>query len=195
MVPLSLEGLGASFYTGNLHKWVCAPKGAAFLHVRADRQPLLRPAVISHGANSPRVDRSRYQLEFDWTGTHDPTAFLCVPAALDAMASLAAGGWPELMERNRADALAARELLQRTLGVEPLAPEALVGSMAAVRLPFSGAGLQDKLFHEANVEVPIIPFAGGWLVRTSSQRHVRPGDVAKLGALLADFARGPDPSR
>jgi isopenicillin-N epimerase len=189
MVPLALEALGASFYTGNLHKWVCAPKGAAFLYARADRQALLRPAVISHGANSPRRDRSRFQLEFDWAGTADPTPFLCVPAALDTLASLSPAGWPGLMAANREDALAARELLQRALGTAALAPPELVGAMAAVALPGSGEGLQDRLFHRHCIEVPIIPFGGDWLVRVSLQRHVRRGDVQRLAdALAAEFS-------
>ena len=81
MVETDLTGLGAGYYTGNLHKWFSAPKGAGFIHVRRDRQEQIRPVVISHGTNSPRAERSRFRLEFDWMGTVDPTAYLAFPAA------------------------------------------------------------------------------------------------------------------
>ena len=105
MVPLSLDELGAAYYTGNAHKWLCAPKGAAFLHVRRDRHADLHPLVISHGY------LGGLRAEFDWTGTCDPTPWLCIPEAVRYLGSLLPGGWPEVMATNRALALDARSLL------------------------------------------------------------------------------------
>ena len=148
MVELEVAGVGAAYYTGNLHKWACAPKGSAFLWVRPDRQAAIRPLVISHGANSPRHDRSRFRLEFDWLGTADPSAWLAVPAAIDFGASLIDGGWPALRARNRALALEARGLVAAAIGAEPPAPEEMIGSMASLSL-----GLAPNPGTEADVDL------------------------------------------
>jgi isopenicillin-N epimerase len=129
MVPLDLGALGAAYYTGNAHKWLCAPKGAAFLHVRRDRQQAVRPLVISHGYGAG------FEAEFDWTGTVDPTPWLSIPAAIDYVGGLLAGGWPEVMTRNRALAVAARGILLEALALPPPCPESLLGSIASIALP------------------------------------------------------------
>ena len=182
MVSLNLPELGATYYTGNCHKWLCAPKGAAFLYVKRDKQSLIRPLTISHGANSPRTERSRFHLEFDWTGTDDPTAYLCVPEAIQFMNSLLPGGWCELMVRNRNMALEARQLLCQALGVSVPCPHEMIGSMAVVPLPEKALdildtstipSLQNALFELFAIEVPVIPRVGlpNHLIRISAQLY------------------------
>ncbi len=163
MVELALDRLGAAYYTGNGHKWLCAPKGAAFLHVRRDRQATIRPLAISHGANDPRTDRSRFRLEADWTGTADPTAYLSVPAAIRFGEALLPGGWPTRMTANRALALDARDRICAALGIDPPVPDALIGSMAAIPIPGPAHEpdrdpLQARLFERHRIEVPINGF-------------------------------------
>jgi isopenicillin-N epimerase len=208
MLPLDLSALGASFYAGNLHKWVCAPKGAAFLHVRRDRQAAIRPLAISHGANDPRPGRTTFRKEFDWTGTADPTPFLAVPAAIDAVGGMVAGGWATVMDRNRDLAARARRTLAAVGGAPVLAPETMLGSMAAIELPpdrsFSARGpadpdpLQARLLETAAIEVPIHawprdPVPGERrrrLLRVSAHLHNDVGEYGHLAealrVLLAD---------
>ena len=201
MLPLDLARLGAAYYTGNLHKWVCAPKGCAFLHVRANRRYGIRPLAISHGANSPRTDRSRFLIEFDWTGTHDPSAFLALPAALRFMAAVVPGGWPEVMRRNHELALRARDILVAALSIDPPVPDALLGSMAAVPLPdgtsttapaMYGDPLQDRLLENHGIEVPVVPWPAPpkRLLRVSAQLYNQEDEYRLLAeALHAELAQ------
>jgi isopenicillin-N epimerase len=180
MLPLDLDRLGAAWYTGNLHKWVCAPKGAAFLHARHDRQAGIRPNTISHGANAVLGDSgghggsTRYRAEFDWQGTLDPTPWLAVADALRFVGGLVDGGWPAIMARNHELTLQAQVRLAEVIGLDParLAPGSMVGSMVALPLPSSGplamagAGsspldtdpLQQVLLDQFRIEVPIYPW-------------------------------------
>ncbi len=201
MVPLNLREIGATYYTGNCHKWLCAPKGAAFLYVRSDRHSAIRPLTISHGANSPRTERSRFQLEFDWTGTDDPTAYLCVPEAIRFMGSLLPGGWSELMARNRDMVLTARQLLCEALGVLPPCPPEMIGSIAVVPMPVRASDivetklippLQDALFERFGIEVPVISRSAApkQLIRISAQLYNTREQYEYLGRALMELLAG-----
>jgi isopenicillin-N epimerase len=198
MLPMRLDEVGAAYTTGNFHKWVCAPKGAAFLHVRRDRQALIRPLAISHGANSPRRDRSRFRLELDWTGTADPTPWLCVPAALRFLASLAPGGVDEVMARNHASVVAARAMLCDALAIDPPCPEEMLGCMASVPLPPSAREpdpkalfdpLQEALFQRFHIEVPVIPWPAppARMLRVSTPMYVGLREVRVLCDALREL--------
>lgn len=197
MIPLSLRALGAAFYAGNLHKWVCAPKGAGFLYVHPSQQHRVRPLVIGHGATTTRTDRSRLSIEFNWMGTADPTATLCVPDAIAFMGALLPGGWDALRAANRALALEARALLADALGIDAPAPDAMLGAMAALPLPadrfpptrgcdptFDDA-LQQRLWEGHRIEVPVMPWGGRALLRVSAQAYNHLGQYRRLADALA----------
>ena len=190
MVALNLDEIGAAYYTGNCHKWLCAPKGAGFLYVRRDKQAAIRPTTISHGANSPRTDKSRFQLEFDWMGTDDPTAYLCVPTAIQWMDSLLPGGWAEVMATNRALAIAARSTLCNALDILPPCPSEMLVSLAVVPLPNGDCQkLHDALLKEHQIEVPIIPWGHpmGRQIRISAQNYNHPAQYAYLAKSLIEL--------
>jgi isopenicillin-N epimerase len=135
MLPLDLSTLGADYYTGNFHKWCCTPKGTAFLWVKKELQARIHPLVRSHGARSKRTDRSRFQLEFDWVGTDDPSAMLTLPYALELVGDLVPGGWDAIRTHNRELVLRGRSLLLDAVGGEPPCPDEMIGSLVAVCLP------------------------------------------------------------
>lgn len=192
MLPLDVAAIGATYYTGNCHKWLCAPKGAGFLYVREDRRGEIHPLAISHGRNAQRKDRSRFWLEFDWTGTIDPSAYLCVPEAIRFMGGLLPGGWLELMRRNHELALVGRDVLCRALATAPPAPDDMLGSMAAVPITDGSAELasssryadpqQIELFERFAVEAPIMPWPSPAkrLIRISAQLYNRPSEYQRL---------------
>jgi isopenicillin-N epimerase len=187
MLPLNLQNLDATYYSGNLHKWVCSPKGAAFLYVASNQIDAIHPTTISHGRNDPRTGRSRFHLEFDWTGTGDPTAYLSVPKAIELMGSLLPGGWDELMQHNRTQAIAARNHLAQELQLPLPCPESMIGSLAT--LPLSDGDyfqLQTQLWEEYRIEVPIVPFPSSQqrILRISSQIYNHPQEYEYLAKVL-----------
>ena len=201
MIPLDLRTLGATYYSGNCHKWICAPKGSAFLWVRRDRHADVHPVTISHGANAVRPGRSRFRLEFDWTGTSDPTAWMTVPKAIDYVGSLVPGGWPAVMKRNRELALEARRILCAAVGTRPACPDEMIGSLASVILPDGVTTevmwrqpdpIQRRLYDDWHIEAPVMSFpaAPRRLVRISAQLYNSREHYVRLAeALTAEIAR------
>ena len=199
-IPLDLTATGAAYYVGNCHKWLCTPKGSAFLYVAPERQAAIRPLTISHGANRHMPGTSRFRLEFDWTGTIDPTPFLCVPFAIDYLAAQVPGGWPEIQRRNRALAIRGRELLLEATGGQALAPESMVGCLASVTIPDAKQAavegkvvaidpLQERLWSAYGIEVPVMfwPAPPKRLLRIAVQLYTSEAQIHHLADVLREI--------
>jgi isopenicillin-N epimerase len=202
MVPLNLGRLDAAYYTGNCHKWLCAPKGAGFLYVRHDRQAGIVPPVIGHGYNKPRANYSRFQDFFDWPGTFDPSAWICVGRSIEFLSGLMEGGLPALMRRNNDLAVWARRMLIERLNAKPLCPESMLGSMAAVILsgdigdrldettsPTPTHWLYGELREKHGIEAVLYHWPGPpqGILRVSAQAYNAPEQYERLAGVLRRY--------
>ena len=160
-IPLDINKIGAAYYTGNCHKWLCSPKSAAILHVRKDRQKTMLPLIISHAGHKAEPFAER----FFWQGTLDPSPVLCAADAIDYMASLMPGGWDEIMKRNHDICIQARDVFCTELGLNPSCPAEMNAGMTTLELPTVGEmvppdyknvdTLQERIFKEHNLELPL----------------------------------------
>jgi isopenicillin-N epimerase len=182
-LPLALDDLGADCYAGNGHKWLCAPKGSAFLYAGDALRAELRPPVVSWGWADD------YQERFGWSGTDDPTAVLALPAAIDYQA---ANDWPAVRDRCRELARRTqREILER-LGGEPVAPDDLQApQMVAFEVPHGDAeSLQRELREQHRIEIPVHAVGGRTLVRLSVQGYTTEDDCSRLFEALSACIQG-----
>ena len=182
MIPLNLAKLGASYVTSNCHKWLCAPKGSAFLYVRSDKQHKIQPLTISHGHTFPLGDTTRFRHEFDWTGTQDISGWCAIPAVIEGMAKLVDGGWPTIMKHNHDLAIQGRDILCERLGIEQPCPNEMIACISTIQLP-GDIPVKEKM-HEPdplhhilsenyNIQVPVWswPSPEGRYLRISAQLY------------------------
>jgi isopenicillin-N epimerase len=175
---------GATWYVGNHHKWMCAPKASGFLAIAPSAAAHTAPLVTSHGATTSYGPPNRLHAEHDWAGTYDPSALLSVPHAIEAVA-VEGGGWPAVRARNHTLALAMRE----RLGGAILAPDASIGTMftAPIDLPAGVAPLAiEKRLLAAGWEVPIVDRTAGPLVRVCAHLYNHLEQIDELRRALAE---------
>jgi isopenicillin-N epimerase len=189
MIDLNIPATGATYYAGNLHKWSCAPKGCAFLWVAPHRQADIHPCVISH------MYGQGLAAEFGWQGTRDASAWLTIPAALRFMNDL---GWEHIRRHNHALAVWAHSMLCERFGVAPLSPidGSLLGATATVRLPLPLAhttdeeakALQQSLYTDHRIEVPLMAWQGAQHLRVSCQVYNRADDYHRMADVISAVA-------
>lgn len=180
-LPLALDLLGADFYGGNLHKWLCAPKGAGFLYARPEVQPMLKPLVVSWGYESETPSGSLFVDHNEWWGTRDVSAFLTVPAAIEFQRQ---HHWDEVWASCHELAVDSQRRLCAQTGLAPLHTDAETWfrQMFAAPLPADTdiAALKVRLYDEFRIEVPLIDWNGNKLIRVSIQAYNSRRDVDRL---------------
>lgn len=184
MLDLDVPAIGADWYVGNCHKWLCAPKGAAFLWAAPERQEGIHPTVISH-------DLGRgFAKEFDKVGTRDASAWLSVPEALRFHAAM---GGTALRRRNHDLAVECARAIAAEWGTETGAPDDMFGAMATVRIPpglpvdrSTADALKAHAWAAHRAEVHVMPFAGALWSRLSVQAYNTQDECLALGPILAE---------
>ena len=172
-LPLDLAAIGADMYSGNFHKWLCAPKGTGFLHVRAEHHGLIEPLVISHGW----VDGSGFVERNEWDGTRDIAPYLTVPAAIDYQRQ---NNWDEVRARCHRLAAEAQSRLCDRYGLPPLSRDQFA-QMVTILLPDCDASaVKTRLYDEYRIEVPVGKHRGICAVRVSVQAYNSPDDIDRL---------------
>lgn len=173
-IPLNLNELGADFYTGNCHKWLCAPKGSAFLHVRKEHQEMLVPSVVSNwwGKDSTFTERH------EWQGTRDISAFLSIPAAIEFQKRY---NWDSVRKNCHTLAVETRQRIAELTGLTHIAPDSWFGQMITVQLPPCDIyALKDRLYDEFRIELPAVELDGQQYVRISFQGYNDQSDADAL---------------
>ncbi|HET8608026.1 MAG TPA: aminotransferase class V-fold PLP-dependent enzyme [Gaiellaceae bacterium] len=176
-VPLDLAALGADLYSGNCHKWLCAPKGCGFLWARPEHQPWLESPIVSWGWSE---GGGTFVSRIEKQGTDDPAAYLAAPAAVAFVEE------HDDREASRALALEARGALAGLLGTEPVAPdERYVGRMVSIPVPdgVDGDELKRRLYDEHRVEIPVTD----GVLRASFAMYNDRADLERLLAALSSI--------
>jgi isopenicillin-N epimerase len=186
-LPLDLSAVGADIYTAACHKWLCAPKGSAFLYARREVQPMLEPLVVSWGWEAEEPSASQYVDHHEWQGTRDPSAFLAVPAAIEFQRQ---HDWEAVRERCHLLARKTRDRVLALAGLPPICPDdrAWFYQMFAARLPeLDPKELWKRLREEYNIEALAHSWNEHTLLRASFQGYNTKADADALIEALEDL--------
>ncbi len=191
-IELDLDALDADFYTGNCHKWMCAPKGAGFLHAQPQHHAGLDAPVVSwgyvagqagHTGFDAYTGRTLLERRLQWQGTRDIAAWLAVPAAIDFQAR---HDWPALRQRCHDHARETLHRLASRHGLAPMSGDDDYAQMVAIPVPHQDAeALRARLFDESRIEIPVTQHGGRTFVRLSVQGYNGRDDLERLLAAPA----------
>jgi isopenicillin-N epimerase len=182
MIDVNIPETGADFYIGNCHKWLCAPKGSAFMYVKEEYRDMIKPLVISHFNDTDLHGKSHWSNQFMWDGTHDFSQYFCVMEAIEFMNSIHPEGWKGIMKHNHRLAWKAACMISEKTGFDLPVSEKYIGSMVTIPVPDGEEGfpkfnenppLKRKLLEKYLIQIPVFTFPDApqqW-IRISTQLY------------------------
>ena len=175
--PVDLAAMGADMYSGNFHKWLCAPKGSAFLHARPEHHSIVDPLVISHGCREGAGFIERHE----WQGTKDIAAYLSVPDAIEYQRQ---HDWRRVREQCHQLAAQTQSELCEHFDLQPLSADQFA-QMVTIPLPECDAdAVKARLYDDFRIEAPIGKFADRCGIRVSIQAYNTADEAQLLIAAL-----------
>lgn len=193
-IPLDLTALGADFYAGNCHKWLCGPKGSGFLHARPEVQHLIEPLIVGWGWGEDRTITfgSDFLDYLQYPGTRDFAAYLSVP---EAIAFQETHHWSAVRQLCHELVEEAVGRINRLTGLPSLYPEPAgdaFSQMAVAALPPIAdlSAFKKQLYEEFRVEIPCVQWRQRQFIRISIQGYNSEADVDALLAALEKMLAG-----
>ena len=177
-IPIDLTDLDPDFYASNCHKWLCAPKGSAFLYSRKEVQSILEPLVVSWGYEAEQPRASSFIDYHEWQGTRDISAFLSVPAAIEFQQD---HDWDSVRQQCHSIAVETRNRINALTGIPAISPPDRFSQMFSSLLPEIDIDqLKLDLYQQYKIEVPILRWNTRPLIRVSFQVYNDRDDANKL---------------
>ena len=186
-IDLNLKNLNADFYSGNCHKWMMSPKGAAFMWSSSKYKNHLDPLIVSHGWNKKNnstnqkgaLGNSRFIDMFEYNGTKDPAAWLSVPASIKYIND---------KKNTKLFMTQSKVLYNFACKLSKTFKMPLLGDrkflpplMISVPIPkVKEIEFQRKLYKNYKIEIPIIPWENKSFARISYQLYNSIKDLEKL---------------
>ena len=187
--PLSISELNPDIYTGACHKWMCAPKGSAFLYMNKSLHSQIKPFIISWGYKPENERESKFLDYFQWTGTCDPTAWLATPAAIQFQKN---HQWNNVQENCHQLLSNIRTEIQDLFNSEPICSDSSewYRQMAAIEIPTTNPDeLKTQLLQDYSIEIPVLTWNNKSYIRISIQAYNTEQDGHRLVEALTNILK------
>tara|TARA_B100001093_G_scaffold519883_1_gene611113 strand:+ start:21109 stop:22266 length:1158 start_codon:yes stop_codon:yes gene_type:complete len=178
-INLDLQDLDADFYCGACHKWMCSPKGVAFLYAKKQQQAVIEPLVISWGYDSDNPSSSQFLDYLQWQGTNDISAYLTIPETINFLKRYS---WNEKAKKCRELNFWAIKKIQHELNLKPLANSSFIGQMSSYLFDFKGDLLSNQIefYTKYKIQIPFFRWNDNTLFRISVQVYNNKEEIKKF---------------